>query len=53
MAETLTDLRQRGVALEPGLVVLTGSLTLPTPIRTGQTLTATFAGLPPLKLTMI
>ncbi len=52
MAETLTELRARGVAIEPGCVVLTGSLSLPTPIRQGQTLVVTFAGLPPLTLTL-
>ena len=52
MVETVTDLRQRGIALEPGECVLTGSLTLPTPIRTGQTLTARFADLPPLEFTL-
>jgi len=50
-AETFSDLRARGVALEAGMCVLTGSLTLPTPIRAGQTLTAKFADLAPLKLT--
>lgn len=50
-AETLNDLAARGVALEAGLVVLTGSLSLPTPIRHGQTLVARFADLPPLQMT--
>ncbi len=52
MVETVSDLRQRGIALEPGDCVLTGSLTLPTPIRAGQTLTARFADLPPLEFTL-
>lgn len=52
-AETFSDLRARGVKLDVGQCVLTGSLTLPTPIRAGQTLTARFADLPPLVLAMI
>lgn len=52
MAETLSDLRARGVPLDAGLVVLTGSLTLPTPIRPAQTLTARFADVPPISLTL-
>lgn len=52
VAETFSDLRDRGVPLEPGTVVLTGSLTLPTPMRAGQTLVATFADLPALSLTL-
>ncbi len=51
MAEAVTDLRRRGIDLEPGDCVLTGSLTLPTPIRPGQTLVARFADLPVLSLT--
>ncbi len=52
MAETLSDLRLRGIAFEPGMFLLTGSLTLPTPLRKNQTLTVTFDGLPPLSLAM-
>ena len=52
MLETLEELRRRRVTLEPGLCVLTGSLSLPTPIRPGQTLIVRFADFPPLKLTM-
>lgn len=51
-AETLSDLRERGVPLEAGMFVLTGSLSLPTAIRRGQTLVARFADLAPLTLTM-
>jgi 2-keto-4-pentenoate hydratase len=53
VAETFTDLRARGITVEASTYVLTGSLTLPTPIRKGQTLTVAFAGLPTLSLTMI
>jgi 2-keto-4-pentenoate hydratase len=49
-AETFTDLRARQVALPSGTLVLTGSLTLPTSLRPGQTLTVRFADLPPLSL---
>jgi hypothetical protein len=52
VAEAFSDLRNRGVPLEPGTFLLTGSLTLPTTIRPGQTLIATFADLPPLSLTL-
>ena len=52
-AETFSDLRARGVELPVGTCVLTGSLSLPTPVRGGQTVTARFAGLPPLTLTMV
>jgi 2-keto-4-pentenoate hydratase len=52
VAETFSDLRARGVALEAGMCVLTGSLTLPTPIRRGQTLTARFSDLPTICLTL-
>ena len=52
VAETFSDLRARGIALPAGTVVLTGSLTLPTPIRQGQVLTAKFADLPALSLTL-
>jgi 2-keto-4-pentenoate hydratase len=51
-AETFSDLRARGVPLPVGTVVLTGSLSLPTPVRKGQTVTAKFTGLPPLSLTL-
>jgi 2-keto-4-pentenoate hydratase len=49
-AETFSDLRARGVPLPVGTVVLTGSLSLPTPVRQGQTVTAKFTGLPPLSM---
>jgi 2-keto-4-pentenoate hydratase len=52
-AETFSDLRARGVPLPVGTCVLTGSLSLPTPVRKGQTVTATFAGLPQLTLSLI
>ena len=53
VAETFSDLRARGVALPAGTCVLTGSLSLPTPVRKGQTVTAKFAGLPALTFTMV
>lgn len=52
-AETFSDLRARGVAIPVGTVVLTGSSTLPTPIRAGQTLVAKFGDLPPMTLAFI
>ena len=51
-AETFSDLRARGIPLPVGTCVLTGSLSLPTPLRQGQTVTAEFAGLPALMLTL-
>jgi 2-keto-4-pentenoate hydratase len=51
-AETFSDLRARGVPLPVGTCVLTGSLSLPTPVRKGQTVTARFARLPALILTL-
>lgn len=53
MAETLNDLAARGVGLKAGDVVLTGSLTLPTPLRAGQTVAAKFGNLATLKLRMV
>jgi 2-keto-4-pentenoate hydratase len=53
VAETFSDLRARGVDLPAGTCVLTGSLSLPTPVRKGQTVTAKFAGLPALTFTMV
>jgi 2-keto-4-pentenoate hydratase len=52
-AETFSDLRARGVALPVGTCVLTGSLSLPTPVRQGQTVAATFAGLPKLTFSLV
>ena len=52
MVETLEELRRRGVALAPGLCVLTGSLSVPAPIRQGQTLAVRFADFAPLQMTM-
>jgi len=52
VAETFSDLRARGIALPLGTCVLTGSLSLPTPVRRGQTVTAKFADLTTLSLTM-
>jgi 2-keto-4-pentenoate hydratase len=51
-AETFSDLRARGVPLPVGTCVLTGSLSLPTPVRQGQTVTAKFAGLPALTMSL-
>lgn len=52
-AETFSDLRARGIALPVGTVVLTGSSTLPTPIRRGQTLVAKFGDLPAMTLQFV
>ena len=52
-AETLNGLAARGIGLKAGDVILTGSLTLPTPLRTGQTVSATFGNLATLRLQMV
>lgn len=52
VAETFTELHNRGVAIEPGTFVLTGSASLPTPFRPGQTLVVKFADLPAMKLSL-
>jgi 2-keto-4-pentenoate hydratase len=51
-AEAFTDIRRRGHAVEVGAFVLTGSATLPTPLRAGQTLIARFAELPAMTLSL-
>lgn len=51
-AETFTELFARGVDLPAGTCLLTGSLTLPTTIRPGQTLVARFANFEPITLTL-
>jgi 2-keto-4-pentenoate hydratase len=53
VAETFNDLRARGVSVPAGTIVLTGSLTLPTPIRAGQTLVVRYSGIPPFQMTMV
>ncbi|MFY0613861.1 MAG: hypothetical protein JXQ99_20190 [Hyphomicrobiaceae bacterium] len=52
VAETINDLRIRGIPFERGMCLLTGSLTLPTPLRSGQTLTAQIADFPDVRLSM-
>ncbi|MGI4801791.1 MAG: 2-keto-4-pentenoate hydratase [Janthinobacterium lividum] len=51
-AETFSDLHARGVDLPAGTCVLTGSLSLPTPMRRGQTIIARFAGVSTITLTL-
>lgn len=52
MAETLSQLRGRGVRLGVGDLVLTGSLTVPAPIRAGQSAVARFGDLATLRLSL-
>jgi len=52
LAETINALKGRGITFEAGMFLLTGSLTLPTPFRKGQTLTVTHGDHSPLSLTM-
>ncbi len=53
LVETVADLHGRGIDVAAGAVFLTGSLTLPTPIRKGQTLVVRFADYPPLRLSLV
>jgi 2-keto-4-pentenoate hydratase len=53
MAETLNDLAARGIYLGAGDCVLTGSATLPTPFRPGQTLAMRFADLATVSVTLL
>lgn len=52
-AETLNDLAARGIGLKAGDVILTGSLTLPTLLRAGQTVSARFGDCGTLSLRMV
>lgn len=52
VAETINDLRGRRIAFEPGMCLLTGSLTLPTPLRPGQTLVIRIADFPAVRLSL-
>lgn len=52
-AETMNDLAARGIGLKAGDVILTGSLTLPTPLKAGQTVRAKFGDLAKLELRMV
>jgi 2-keto-4-pentenoate hydratase len=52
-AETVNDLAARGIAMEAGHYLSTGSLTMPTPFGPGQTMVAKFAGIGELRLTLV
>ena len=52
LAMIINDLAGRGIDFEVGQFLMTGSQTLPTPFRKGQTLTVQHAGLSPITLTM-
>lgn len=51
-AETVNNLGQRGIAIEAGFYLSTGSLTTPTPFGKGQRFVARFAGIGELALSM-
>ena len=53
VSETFIELLRRKVPLPKGTCLLTGSLTLPTIIRPGQTLVVKFASLPSISLTLV
>jgi 2-keto-4-pentenoate hydratase len=50
LCETIADLHGRGIGIEAGAVFLTGSSSLPTPIRRGQTLIVRIGDLPAMRL---
>jgi 2-keto-4-pentenoate hydratase len=50
LVETLNGLAERGIGLDSGDLLSTGSLTLPTPLRKGQTYVARFADLQTLSV---
>jgi 2-keto-4-pentenoate hydratase len=53
LVETVNGLSQRGIDIAPGDLLTTGSLTLPTPIRAGQTYAARFADLGTLEVSFV
>ena len=53
LGETIADLHGRGIGIEAGCVFLTGSSTLPTPIRRGQTLTVRMGSFAPFSLELV
>jgi len=53
LGETIADLHGRGIDVAAGAVFLTGSLTLPTPVRRGHVLDVQMAGLAPLRLELV
>lgn len=52
LVETVNALSERGIGLAAGDLLSTGSLTLPTPLRKGQTYAADFGGLQTLAVRM-
>ncbi|HEX2172459.1 MAG TPA: hypothetical protein VHL09_08435, partial [Dehalococcoidia bacterium] len=50
--DTASELAARGIGLSAGQYLSTGSLTLPTPLRAGQTLIARFEGLGTLEVAL-
>jgi 2-keto-4-pentenoate hydratase len=52
LVETVNGLSERGIGLAAGDLLSTGSLTVPTPLRLGQTCVARFGELPSLTVTV-
>ena len=52
-AETINDLAARGIAMDEGYYLSTGSLTTPTPFGLGQAMVAKFAGIGELRLSLV
>jgi 2-keto-4-pentenoate hydratase len=53
LVETVNGLSQRGLTVNAGDLLTTGSLTLPTPMRAGQTYVARFGELATLRLSFL
>lgn len=53
LVETVNGLSERGIGLAAGDLLSTGSLTLPTPLRAGQTYVARFGDLATLSVTVV
>lgn len=53
LLETVNGLSERGIDLEAGDLLTTGSLTLPTPLHAGQTYVAHFGDLATLRLSLV
>ena len=53
LGETIADLHGRGIDVAAGCVFLTGSSTLPTPVRRGQTLVVRMGNFAPFSLKLV
>lgn len=53
LVETVNDLSTRGIGINAGDILTTGSLTLPTPIQQGQTFVARFGNFATLEVSLV